>query len=342
MSLRRPPLIVFWTLSMALGFTPSALANSKYCKEILSQYEAITSEIADKDSNPNTLRRLLSQLDREMARCLNDGDGNGISDAVDASARAAQKAQKISVKDWEKRADKWLADREAVVKWSCAQIKKVEDALCGVEADPNDTPDFSAAKAMAKDMESIGVTRIGLILDRWSELSKHGKELKLESSSRYQKMFKKQGQLRKAWSKKIMAGARNPFTKFVVEYGKQMHKKMEVGCPVYDIPIPGKRGRPDCFRPSQCLIVEFKPEGNTTWVEQVKRYKKNLTQYYKKELKAWETQGKDYAFGGDNTFNNQAVMTAVKKQCYSNGKVRLVTKPEFYTRCEARFTCSEN
>ena len=101
MSLRRPPLIVFWTLSMALGFTPSALANSKYCKEILSQYEAITSEIADKDSNPNTLRRLLSQLDREMARCLNDGDGNGISDAVDASARAAQKAQKISVKDWE-------------------------------------------------------------------------------------------------------------------------------------------------------------------------------------------------------------------------------------------------
>jgi len=59
-----------------------------------------------------------------------------------------------------------------------------------------------------------------------------------------------------------MAGANNPTIRARMEYGKQMHKKMQDDFECDEKEVVLSSGRPDCIKFDQddCKVIEFKPD----------------------------------------------------------------------------------
>jgi hypothetical protein len=58
----------------------------------------------------------------------------------------------------------------------------------------------------------------------------------------------------------VMAGANNPTIRARMEYGKEMHKKLQESCDEKEVVLSS--GRPDCimFKEDECQVIEFKPD----------------------------------------------------------------------------------
>jgi len=320
-----------------LGTAQSALASPSDCNDMTTEVAKLQTELAKKDSDPSRANSLVGAFNNEAKLCLDDNNSDKVPDALAKELEGAAKSSKEVFSNWQKTSATWLKEAVAVFKWSCAEIKKVEDTLCGVESEPNETPNYSAAKGLAATMERNALTKIDLLVKRFSELAKTKKELVEDTSLRskveaiYAPMKDSNSKLRGAQRNQVLAGARHPFTKYAIEYGKQKHRTMGT-CTVRDKTLPTGSTRPDCFQPRNCLVIEFKPRGDRKGSGQVAGYVSKLQTWYTKKVQS-RTLGKA-------PWGSKDIMKDITSKCAnSSGQVTLRGQVKFYDRCTSRYKC---
>ena len=64
----------------------------------------------------------------------------------------------------------------------------------------------------------------------------------------------------------VMNGANNPLIRARMEFGKEMHKKLQSDRGCHEKEVTLSSGRPDCIRfdPGDCKVIEFKPDTNSS------------------------------------------------------------------------------
>jgi hypothetical protein len=94
----------------------------------------------------------------------------------------------------------------------------------------------------------------------------------------------------------VMLGTNNPLIRARLEYGKEMHKKLQSDRSCDEKEILLTSGKPDCikFDPGACKVIEFKPDTYSTGkaVEQADGYIKDVTERFRNDERArkctWE------------------------------------------------------
>jgi hypothetical protein len=88
----------------------------------------------------------------------------------------------------------------------------------------------------------------------------------------------------------VMNGANNPLIRARMEFGKEMHKKLQSdrGCNEKEVSLSS--GRPDCIRfdPGDCKVIEFKPDTNSSGQaeNQAARYLDDVRDRFKSDDRA--------------------------------------------------------
>lgn len=86
----------------------------------------------------------------------------------------------------------------------------------------------------------------------------------------------------------VMAGANNPTIRARMEYGKEMHKKLQESCHEKEVELSS--GRPDCimFDEDNCKVIEFKPDTYSSSVaeDQAERYVPDVREKFKDDERA--------------------------------------------------------
>ena len=63
-----------------------------------------------------------------------------------------------------------------------------------------------------------------------------------------------------------MYGANNPLIRARMEFGKEMHRRLQSDRGCHEREVTLSSGRPDCIRfdPGDCKVIEFKPDTNSS------------------------------------------------------------------------------
>jgi|GEM_PF-4325793 len=320
-----------------LNSAHSALATPTDCNDMTTEVGKLQAELAKKDSDPSRANSSINSFNNEAKLCLDDNDSDKVPDALEKELEGAAKSKKEVFANWQKTSATWLKQATEVFKWSCVEIKKVEDALCGVESEPNETPNYSAAKGLAATMERKALAKIDPLIKQFSDLAKVHKELIEDTSLKskveaiYVPMKESNRKLRGAQRKQVLAGARHPFTKYAIEYGKQKHRTMGT-CKLRDEALPIDSTRPDCFQPRNCLVIEFKPRGDREGAGQVAGYVSKLQSWYTKKVQSRKS--------GKAPWGSRDIMKDIASKCAnSSGQVTLRGQVKFYDRCTSRYKC---
>jgi hypothetical protein len=88
----------------------------------------------------------------------------------------------------------------------------------------------------------------------------------------------------------VMNGSNNPLIRARMEFGKEMHRKLQSDRDCHEKEISLSSGRPDCIRfdPGDCKVIEFKPSTLSTSdaKEQAERYLRDVRDRFKNDDRA--------------------------------------------------------
>jgi hypothetical protein len=88
----------------------------------------------------------------------------------------------------------------------------------------------------------------------------------------------------------VMNGANNPLIRARMDYGKEMHKKLQSDRGCHEKEVTLSSGRPDCIRfdPGDCKVIEFKPDTYSTGdaERQAKKYLDDVRGRFKNDDRA--------------------------------------------------------
>lgn len=87
-----------------------------------------------------------------------------------------------------------------------------------------------------------------------------------------------------------LRGANNPLIRARMEFGKEMHKKLQSDRGCHEKEVTLSSGRPDCIRfdPGDCKVIEFKPDTHSTSdaKDQAKKYLDDVRARYRNDDRA--------------------------------------------------------
>lgn len=92
----------------------------------------------------------------------------------------------------------------------------------------------------------------------------------------------------------VMNGANNPLIRARMEFGKEMHRKLQSDRGCHEKEVSLSSGRPDCIRfdPGDCKVIEFKPDTYSTGQaeSQAKTYLDDVRERFKNDDRAKQCQ----------------------------------------------------
>ena len=106
----------------------------------------------------------------------------------------------------------------------------------------------------------------------------------------------------------------------------------------------GFRGRPDCVRARDCVVLEFKPEG-VSGDRQLGKYVPFLKSYYTREIRAGnalKTHQERVAYWNRIVGGYAFVAALIRERCWNSHSRNVVFhgKTVHYGRCDDRYQCT--
>lgn len=250
--------------------------------------------------------------------------------------------------------DAWEIKASEFFRLDCAAMLRLNAAYCG-ELDAGD-PDETSEKARVKaETDKIAQGVKGRYDDLKEEMDKiivfatpmlAKPELKDMTKKILAEMDDERESIKKVIDKGALKGSNSPVIQFYINFGIQAHKALEASssCDVRDVAF-GSDGRPDCIQAKNCMILEFKPDGNVAYrrgKRQVEGYEKAVTEYYQEIVPAYNKYKNN--LGGkpsvDAKKGGVAIMQAFDKAgCIKGDDIILKSDVKPYKRCELRYAC---